>query len=165
MFNSNSGRSRETNAPSLPPAPTQAPGKRGMFSVIGQDVTITGNIAATADLHVDGRIDGDVDCGNLVQGTDSRIVGNVRAESARLAGEIEGRVTVRQLAVERAARISGDVEYETIAIENGATIDGRLKHISAEAMRAAASQPAPAPVAAVVTPTLTAIPVGDSEAA
>lgn len=123
--------------PSPPPAPHAPSGapKRGMFSVIGPDVTIAGNISATADLHIDGRVEGDVDCGSLVQGADSRILGAVKAESARLAGHIEGAVSVRQLSIERAARITGDVEYETIAIENGASIDGRLKHVSVDAMK------------------------------
>ncbi|OYY89250.1 MAG: hypothetical protein B7Y45_12835 [Sphingomonas sp. 28-66-16] len=130
MFNTNNNRARDNASSPLPPAPTPAAGKRGMFSVLGPDVIITGNIVATADLHIDGRVDGDVDCGSLVQGTDSRVAGNVRAETARLAGSIEGTVSVRQLTVERAARITGDVEYENISIENGASIDGRLKHIS-----------------------------------
>lgn len=139
MFNSNN-RGREP-APGLPPAPQpQAnPQRRGMFSVIGADMVITGNVAATADLHIDGRVDGDVMCGSLVQGAESRIKGMVKAESARLGGTIEGSVSVRQLTIERAARITGDVEYETIAIENGASIDGRLKHIAADAVRAVPS--------------------------
>ncbi len=127
MFGSNRGRETTTSSPL---SSAMAGQKRGMFSVIGPDVVITGNVVATADLHIDGRIDGDVSCGNLVQGNDSLIKGIVRAETARLAGTIDGSVAVRQLTVERAARITGDVEYETIAIENGASIDGRLKHIT-----------------------------------
>lgn len=145
MFNNGRPSSRDQASPSLPPAPSQSPGKRGMFSVLGADVIVTGNITATADLHIDGRVDGDVNCGSLVQGNESRIAGNVRAETARLAGAIEGTVSVRQLTVERAARITGDVEYENIAIENGASIDGRLKHISPDAQKnftAAATPPA-----------------------
>ena len=131
---SSSNRGRDTNG-SIPPAPQpQAQnGKRGMFSVLGPDVTITGNVSATADLHIDGRIEGDVNCGSLVQGSDSRIHGAVKADVARLAGAIEGSVSVRQLTIERAARITGDVEYETISIENGASIDGRLKHVALDA--------------------------------
>ena len=98
-------------------------------------------VTATADLHIDGRIEGDVTCGALVQGAGSHIIGTVAAQSARLGGQIEGNVTVRQLSVERTARIRGDVEYETIAIENGASIDGRLRHASAAAPSAAAEEP------------------------
>jgi cytoskeletal protein CcmA (bactofilin family) len=124
--------------------PHGAAAKRGMFSIIGPDVVITGNIVATADLHIDGRVDGDVQCGALVQGNDGRINGAVKAESARLGGTIEGSVAVRQLTIERAARITGDVEYETITIETGASIDGRLKHLAADA---AAFAPTPLHIA------------------
>lgn len=117
--------------PNLPPAPPpQSGSKRGMFSVLGPDVTITGNVNATADLHIDGRVEGDVNCGSLAQGTDSQIFGSVTADVARLAGSIEGTVRVKTLTVERSARITGDVEYENITIENGGNIDGRLKHMS-----------------------------------
>ena len=161
MFNSNN-RGRETPS-GLPPAPQPQPAggqKRGMFSVIGSDMIITGNIAATADLHIDGRVDGDVTCGSLVQGGDSRIKGVVKAESARLAGAIEGSVSVRQLTIERAARITGDVEYETIAIENGASIDGRLKHVAADAVRAV-----PSPLASHHDSSVTQFPTAAGEAA
>lgn len=110
-------------------------GKRGVFSVLGADVTITGNIAASADLHIDGRVNGDVACANLVQGADSVIIGNVKADSARVAGTIEGVVAIRQLSVERSARITGDVEYENLSMENGATIDGRMKRTTGTTAR------------------------------
>jgi cytoskeletal protein CcmA (bactofilin family) len=130
MFNSGS-RSRDER-PAMPPAPPQQASNRGrsMFSVLGADVTISGNVTATADLHIDGRIEGDVHCGSLAQGAESQIFGNVTADTARLAGAVEGTVRVKQLTIERTARITGDVEYENITIENGGHIDGRLKHMS-----------------------------------
>jgi cytoskeletal protein CcmA (bactofilin family) len=119
---SNKGRDERTSPSG------QASGRgRGMFSVIGPDMMVTGNVRATADLHIDGGIEGDVHCGNLVQGAESRIVGGVTAETARIAGSIEGTVRVKHLTVERSARIIGDVEYEDITIENGGHVDGRLK--------------------------------------
>ena len=128
MFNRDT-RTRETGHAIPPAAPTQG-GKRGMFSVIGPDVVITGNISASADLHVDGRVEGDVTCGSLAQGSESQVFGSVTAEIARLAGAVEGTVRVKQLTVERSAKITGDVEYENITIENGGHIDGRMKHVS-----------------------------------
>jgi cytoskeletal protein CcmA (bactofilin family) len=119
-----------------------ANGKRGTgFSVLGPDVVITGNVRATADLHVEGQIDGDLDCGTLVLGPEARVKGEVRADNARIAGTIDGAVSVRQLTVEAGARITGDVEYETISLETGAHVDGRLKHFSGQAP-AAKVQPA-----------------------
>lgn len=145
MFNNS--RNQRDDRPAMPPAPPvqSSGGKRGMFSVIGPDVVIAGNVTATADLHIDGRVEGDVNCGSLAQGSESQIFGSVTAESARLAGSIEGTVRVRQLTVERSARITGDVEYENITIENGGHIDGRMKHMSTvEAPARAVETPRPA---------------------
>ena len=126
MFNSNRAARDGAAMPQVPPQQ----GKRGLFSVFGSDVSIVGNVKASADLHIDGNVEGDVECGSLAQGADSRILGNVTADIARLAGTVEGAVRVRQLTIERTARITGDVEYETITIENGGNIDGRLKHVT-----------------------------------
>lgn len=106
---------------------------RGMFSVIGPDMAVTGDVRATADLHIDGSIEGDVACASLVQGAESRIIGGITADTARIAGAIEGSVRVKHLVVERSARITGDVEYEDITIENGGQVDGRLKRTGGEA--------------------------------
>jgi cytoskeletal protein CcmA (bactofilin family) len=123
MFNGNRGREERQIS-----SGTHANGKRGQFSVIGADIVITGNLVATADLHIDGRIEGDVQCGTLVQGAESKIIGKVSADSARLAGAVEGSVCARELTIERTARITGDVEYETITVEQGGHVDGRLRH-------------------------------------
>lgn len=103
-------------------------GKRGMFSVLGQDVTITGNIDASSDLHIDGRVDGDVTCTMLAQGADSVITGHVTADIVRIAGTVRGSVKARELTVERSASIEGDVEYQVVTVETGARIDGRMHH-------------------------------------
>ena len=100
---------------------------------------------------MEGRGGGDVDCGTLAQGADSQIFGSVTAESARLAGAIEGTVRAKLLTVERTARITGDVEYENITIENGGHIDGRLKHMSAITAAPVRAEPVQPGVAAPVT--------------
>lgn len=124
------------------PAPAAKRATPGGFSVIGPDILITGNVRATADLHIEGRIEGDLDCGNLVLGPEAVVNGQVRAETARIAGTIEGSVAIRQLVVESGARITGDVEYESVSLENGAHIDGRMRH--AVLKPAAVATPVPA---------------------
>ena len=150
FHNNNKGRDERPAMPPAPPPQSSSSGKRGMFSVLGPDVIVTGNVTATADLHIDGRVEGDVKCGTLAQGSESQIFGSVTAESARLAGAIEGTVRVKTLTIERSAKITGDVEYENITIENGGHIDGRLKHMST--VNTAAAGPRPVETAPVTSP-------------
>jgi cytoskeletal protein CcmA (bactofilin family) len=96
------------------------------FSVFGADTRIKGDVTASADLHIDGKIEGDVTCTSLVQGETSEIAGAIKAESARLSGMVRGTITVRELVVLKSARIHGDVHYDTLTIEQGAHVDGRF---------------------------------------
>jgi cytoskeletal protein CcmA (bactofilin family) len=98
----------------------------GTFSVIGADVVIKGNVSASADLHVDGTVEGDIACASLVQGESSLIAGAIAAETARLSGQVKGTITVRELVILRSARIEGDVHYDTLTIEQGAQVEGRF---------------------------------------
>ncbi|MFZ9395383.1 MAG: bactofilin family protein [Erythrobacter sp.] len=98
------------------------------FSVIGRDVSIKGDISASADLHIDGAIEGDIACASLVQGETSAITGAITAETARLAGKVTGSIRARELVILRSARIDGDVHYEALTIEQGAQVDGRFAH-------------------------------------
>lgn len=112
------------------------------FSVIGADVTITGNISATADLHIDGRVDGDITCASLVQGEKSAINGVVTADTARLAGKVTGSITAKELVILKSARIEGDVHYDALTIEQGAEVDGRFAPNARQAVKAVPSAPA-----------------------
>lgn len=102
------------------------------FSVFGADTRIKGDVSASADLHIDGRVEGDVTCTALVQGESSEIVGAVNAETARLSGTVRGTITVRELVVLKTARIHGDVHYDALTIEQGAHVDGRFAPRTAE---------------------------------
>lgn len=111
------------------------------FSVIGADVTITGNITATADLHIDGAVVGDITCASLVQGEKSAIDGVVTADTARLAGKVTGSITAKELVILKSARIEGDVHYDALTIEQGAEVDGRFAPNARTAVKAVPSAP------------------------
>lgn len=101
------------------------------FSIIGGDIVITGDISASVDLHVDGKIEGDLSCAALVQGAESEIRGSITAETARLAGLVEGSIIAKDLLIDRTARITGDIAYENITIEQGAQVVGQFSHRAA----------------------------------
>lgn len=104
------------------------------FSVLGADVAIKGDIIAAADLHVDGRVEGDIACATLVQGESSEIVGAVKVESARLSGRVRGTISASELVILKSARIDGDVEYDSLTIEAGAKVDGRIAQRGAQVL-------------------------------
>ena len=109
-------------------ASTATGGRHTTFSILGADVIVTGNIAASVDLHIDGKVQGDLKCANLVQGESSEIKGSVFAETAKLAGMIDGSIEAKTLVIHASARITGDVTYESVTIEQGAHVDGKLTH-------------------------------------
>jgi cytoskeletal protein CcmA (bactofilin family) len=111
------------------------------FSVIGADVSIRGDIEASADLHVDGVIVGDLVCASLVQGESSCIEGAISADTARLAGTVKGTITARDLVILKSARVEGDVHYEALTIEQGAQVDGKLAPDAAKPRAATPSAP------------------------
>jgi cytoskeletal protein CcmA (bactofilin family) len=109
------------------------------FSVIGADVVIKGDISATADLHIDGTIEGDIKCASIVQGESSHISGAVVAETARLAGKVNGSINARDLVILKSARIEGDVHYDALTIEQGAEVDGRFAPNARQSVKAVPS--------------------------
>ena len=112
--------------PAETPRSSVNPMRGSTFSVFGADIRIVGDISASADLHIDGRVEGDVACAALIQGETGEIIGAVQAESARLAGTVRGSISVRELVILKSAKIHGDVHYDALTIEQGAEVDGRF---------------------------------------
>ena len=110
------------------PASTGNAAMATTFSVLGADIKVTGNIEATADLHIDGSVEGDITCAALVQGEASTITGGIKAQTARLSGTVVGPIDAGHLVILKSARIQGDVSYDALTIEQGAQVEGRFAH-------------------------------------
>ncbi len=132
--------SKKTAAPERPSANERRPGG-STFSILGADTAIKGDLSASTDLHIDGRVEGDIDCASLVQGESSEIVGIIKAESARIAGRVRGSISARELTILKSAHIEGDVHYDALTIEQGAQVEGRFSHRGAAPVPADTSEP------------------------
>ena len=62
------------------------------ISTIGEDLTITGNVTSKGELHVNGRVQGDVHCAALVLGENAQVEGNVVAQDVMVHGRLIGSV-------------------------------------------------------------------------
>ena len=102
----------------------------GTLSFLGAEVTITGNIGGQGNLHIDGRVDGDVSCASLIIGNSGQVNGNITADDAKIAGTVAGTVAAKVLTIEASARITGDLSYDSVSVETGAQVDGRVKRLT-----------------------------------
>ena len=124
--------SKKPEAQHAPSASSSSAMSGSSFSVLGADLAIKGNLAATTDLHIDGKVEGDIACLALVQGESSTIEGAIVAETARLAGTVKGSISAGSLVILKSARIEGDVSYDALTIEQGARVEGTLTPKAAE---------------------------------
>ncbi len=109
-----------------------ARGGNGAMSFLGAEVTITGNIGGNGNLHIDGRVDGDVACAALILGSSGQVNGNIVADDARIAGTVTGTIASKVLTIEASARITGDLSYDSVSVETGAQVEGRVKRLTRE---------------------------------
>jgi len=101
-------------------------------SVIGAGITVTGNIEASVDLQIQGKVTGDVHCATLLLGEGSEIRGNVVADRVRVAGAVDGSIETKDLAIEASARVTGDITYSRIRIANGGIVHGQMNYRKSE---------------------------------
>lgn len=108
-------------------------------SLIGAGTRITGDIAFSGGLRVDGEVHGNVraageGASTLVISEQARIEGEVSVSHVVVNGTVVGPIASSEfLELQPKARVTGDVEYNTIEIHLGAIVQGRLVHQGASA--------------------------------
>lgn len=113
--------------------------QKEIASLIGSGTTITGDVAFSGGLRIDGTVRGAVRCvdgekaGMLVISELGTVEGEVRAAHLVVAGKINGPVYASELVeLQPKARVSGDVHYRAIEMHNGAIVDGKLVYAPGE---------------------------------
>lgn len=153
MFNKTGKSSNEeagAEAPSLlnanRPAPRTAP------SLLGTDLTITGDIVSEGDLQIDGKVIGDIKSVSLTVGEKAQIKGEIVCDKALIHGAVSGRVTAKDVYLSKSAKIVGDIHHDLVAIERGAFVDGQIRRRkSGQQSDQQSDQPATKPAAAMQT--------------
>ena len=103
-------------------------------SLIAQGTEIQGNIIFKGNLHIDGKVIGDIIADNdensaLILSEEGFIEGEIRVPSVILNGELRGDVhSNHHIELAPKARIHGNVYYNLIEMEIGAEVNGSLVH-------------------------------------
>lgn len=118
----------------------RAPGTagEGRKLVVGQDISLAGEIKSCEQLIVEGEVEADLKGCRLLQISESGLFrGCAEVELAEISGRFEGDLVVTErLTLRGTGRISGSLRYAELEIERGGRILGSLDDLS---------QPAAAP--------------------
>jgi cytoskeletal protein CcmA (bactofilin family) len=96
-------------------------------SIIGEDLSVTGNIVSKGEIQIDGEVQGDVHCGSLLLGEKSQIIGGVVAEDVVVRGRVVGSIRGLRVTLQAQSHVEGDVYHQSLAIEQGAYFEGKSR--------------------------------------
>jgi len=113
------------------------------LSIIGADVKIVGNITTEGEMQIDGRVEGDITCKTLVIGASAHIIGEVKAQTVRIHGEVSGRLAADHVTIGRTGRVTGDICHGSLEIQSGAQVEGHFLRRDAHPETVALPKPSP----------------------
>ena len=96
-------------------------------SVIGSDVEIIGTIKSSGTVRLDGKLEGELQCGgNAIIGKSAQVKGNVTATSVSIEGKISGNLLAKdKIEMKATATVNGDIKARRLSVEDGVTFVGR----------------------------------------
>src|SRR6478752_3940600 len=97
------------------------------ISTIGEDLAITGNVTSKGELHVNGRVQGDVHCVALVLGENAQLKGGVVAEDVMVRGRLIGSVRALRVMLQSRAHVEGNLVHKSLAVEQGTHFEGESR--------------------------------------
>lgn len=97
-------------------------------SIVSNNTKVGGDISSSGIIHIDGKVEGDIICEELVIGIKGMVVGSVAANNLQIYGVLQGKAKVDNLFIAKTAKLIGDATHNSIAIEPGAYIDGHVIH-------------------------------------
>ena len=96
--------------------------------IIGEGATIKGEIIEENEITVNGSVDGDIQCKDLIVGKTGSIKGKIKADTLYVEGSIEGEINVKDLLkLMSSSYVSGKITYGSLQINEGGKLVGELE--------------------------------------
>jgi cytoskeletal protein CcmA (bactofilin family) len=99
------------------------------MTTIGQSVAILGDVSASEDLQIDGRVRGRVlvKDATLVIGAQAEIDAELRGKRVRVHGTVKGTITASErIELSATAMVVGNLSAERVVMADGARFQGRI---------------------------------------
>ena len=122
------GSASQRLPPAAPPGAVRAnPARSNGSTVIGADLSITGNLESKGEVQIEGEIQGDVHARRIVIGERARIIGALIAEEVVVRGSVQGSIRGNAVTFQSSSRIEADVFHKSLTIEQGAYFEGKSR--------------------------------------
>ena len=114
------------------------------INIITSGTVIKGDITASGDFRLDGKLEGNIQLnGKLVIGDSGVVNGNVLCMNANIIGTVNGNLSVKELlSLHSSARVKGDILINKLSIEPGAIFTGKCNMLDEVRKQQAAEQAA-----------------------
>jgi cytoskeletal protein CcmA (bactofilin family) len=112
----------------LTPAPSLE--TKAKKTVVGENISIEGNIRGDEDLVIEGSIKGNIEMGkhNFTVGPKGRVEGEINAQGVRISGQMIGNIkTQGTVEITKEADFRGDIKAKSISVETGAYFNGSIE--------------------------------------
>ena len=104
------------------------PSKGSAKVIIGDGVSITGEIKKADEVQIDGEADVTMKTDNIVIGTTGKCKGNIETHNADIWGAFDGDLKASgTLTIQEAGVVTGSIEYQKMQIKLGGDISGDIK--------------------------------------
>ena len=96
--------------------------------IIGQHITIRGNLTGNEDLVVEGRVEGTIALGNHLTIEKTGVVeADVESEDLTVMGELKGDMAAHSsVSINADAKVAGNIRAPRVIIEDGARFRGNI---------------------------------------
>ena len=97
-------------------------------TVVGPSVNVEGDLSSNGNIIVKGTVTGNINTSKqLTVEKGAKIIANVKAGSAIIAGEVKGNMKIKEsLELTSTSRILGDTSVKTLSVEPGAVLYGKI---------------------------------------
>lgn len=127
-------------------------GEARAVSVIGADLTISGNLTSKGEVQVDGIVEGDINGSHVVVGETATITGGIIAEEVIVRGHVVGSVRSKRVMLQATSQVEGDIYHQALSIEQGAMFEGKSRRTNEDPRNVAlpvAATPVAAPLSVI----------------
>ena len=120
-------------------------------SSISPGFSIVGKIVGQGNLHIFGRVEGEVHASTVQISNGAQVEGSIFAEDLTIGGHVKGTIRANRVKLSSTAVVVGDIYHQFLAIEENGQFEGASRRL--DTVIDATSRALPAPPQAEAVPT------------